>query len=727
MAAGRQGQSGYPRQTVKSRFATAAMRRMIVSLCLTASALMPASRAGEADPHLWLEDIRGERALAWVREHNAAAEREFKSDPRYEPLRARLLDIVTSRERIPYVKRMGEYYYNVWREGPNSRGVWRRTPIDEYGSSAPKWETVLDLDLLASREGENWVWQGAECLRPDRPNQPYRHCIVELSRGGADAVVLREFDLVDKRFVLGPDSFVLGEDKQDIRWKDADTVWVMSAFRSDEKTASGYPRVAREWKRGMPASRSPIVFEGKASDVSVEVRSERESGVRRDWYERAIAFWNSEYWVAVDGKRVQLDIPADAQPIPFADWLLIRTRSPWTAGGTTYAAGALLAIRFDLFLRGSRSFFVLYEPQPRSSLVDVATTKSAVLLTELDNVKSRLWELTFDGQNWNRGRVPTPEFARVEIASRYWASDDYQYSTQDFLTPTTLWQRTIGKPTRRRLKALPAFFKADGLQTQQFEAMSRDGTKVPYFVVRRKDAKPDGNHPTLLYGYGGFAHAELPFYSGVFGAGWLEPGGVFVLANLRGGGEFGPDWHRAAQKEHKQRTWDDFIAVAQDLIKRGIASPRRLGILGGSQGGLLVTTAMVQRPDLFGAVVAQVPLTDMLRYHRLLAGASWLAEYGDPDQPDERAAIEKYSPYQNVQKETKYPRLFLTTSTRDDRVHPGHARKLAARMIEQGHDVLYFENIEGGHRGAADNEQQARMWAQTFSFLWRTLTPRTLH
>ncbi len=726
MPAGRPRESGYPRPVSTSFFATAVMRRMIVCLCLTVSALMPASRAGEADPYLWLEDIHGERALAWVRERNAAAEREFKADPRYEPLRARLLDIVTSRERIPYVQRMGEYYYNFWREGPTSRGVWRRTPIDEYASTAPQWETVLDLDRLASREGENWVWKGAECLRPDKPEQPYRRCVVELSRGGADAVVLREFDLVEKRFVLGPDSFVLGEDKQDIRWKDADTVWVMSAFRSDEKTTSGYPRVAREWKRGMPASRSPIVFEGKASDISVAVWSERESGVRRDWYERAIAYWNSEYRIAIDGERVKLDLPADAQPIPFSDWLLIRTRSPWTAGGTTYAAGALLAIRFDLFLRGSRSFYVLYEPRPRASLVDVATTKSALLVTELDNVKSRLWELTFDGQNWNRARVPTPEFARIEIASRYWASDDYQYSTQDFLTPTTLWERRVGQPVRRKLKSLPPFFRADGLLTQQFEATSRDGTKVPYFVVMRKDAKPDGSQPTLLYGYGGFAHAELPFYSGVFGKGWLEPGGVFVLANVRGGGEFGPDWHRAAQKEHKQRTWDDFIAVAEDLIRRGITTPQRLGILGGSQGGLLVTTAMVQRPDLFGAVVAHVPLTDMLRYHKLLAGASWTAEYGDPDQPQERAYIEKYAPYQNVKKDAKYPRIFLTTSTRDDRVHPGHARKLAAKMIEQGHDVLYFENIEGGHRGAADNEQQARMWAQTFSFLWRTLTPRTL-
>ncbi|MGE5337439.1 MAG: prolyl oligopeptidase family serine peptidase [Gemmatimonadota bacterium] len=698
------------------------MRLFLTGILLAAACL--SGRAQQTDPLLWLEDIHGERALAWVRERNAQAEKEFAADPRYEPLRKELLAILDSPQRIPYATRMGEFFYNFWRDADHPRGIWRRTTIDDYRSSSPRWDTVLDLDELASHEGENWVWHGAECLRPEQPTEPYRHCILALSRGGADAVVLREFDLIDRRLVLGPNAFVLGEDKQSINWKDADTVWVMSAFRADEKTTSGYPRVAREWKRGSLASTAPIVFEGRHTDVGVDVSSERESGRRRDWYEREIAFWDSEYLVADGDRKVKLDIPADAQPISFHDWLLIRTRTPWTTGGSTYPGGSLLAIRFDLFLRGSRTFFILYEPHPRASLVDVALTKSAVLITELDNVRSRLWELTFDGQNWNRGRVPTPEFAQVDIAGSYWASDDYQYTVQDFLTPTTLWERNASKAVRRELKSLPAFFKADGLQTQQFEATSRDGTRIPYFVVMRKDAKLDGNHPTLLTGYGGFAEPELPFYSGAFGKGWLEPGGVFVLANLRGGGEFGPEWHRAAQKEHKQRTWDDFIAVAEDLVKRGITSPKKLGIVGGSQGGLLVTATMVQRPDLFGAVVAQVPLTDMLRYHKLLAGASWIAEYGDPDRPDERAYIEKYSPYQNVKKDAKYPRIFLTTSTRDDRVDPGHARKLAAKMIDQGHDVLYFENVDGGHSDGADNAQRARMWAQTFSFLWRQLAPR---
>jgi prolyl oligopeptidase len=706
------------------------MRRNLLALGLAIAAAMTThpAMAQESDPYLWLEEINGERALAWVREQSTRAEKEFAADKGYEALRADLLAIVTARERIPFVTRMGEHYYNFWRDGPTSRGVWRRTTLAEYRTQRPKWETVFDLDALAAHEGENWVWKGAECLRPEKPDQPYRRCILQLSRGGSDAVVLREFDLEQQRLIIGADSFVLGEDKQSVTWKDIDTVWSMSAFSAEQRTVSGYSRIVSEWKRGTLASRSPIVFEAKASDDGAYAFTEHESGSPRHWWVRDIAYWNSEFHVLVDDKRdskpVRLAIPADAQPHTFRDWLLIQTRTPWTVGGRTYAGGSLLAIRFDLFLKGSRSFDELYTPDARSSLDSIATTRNAVLLTELDNVRSRLWELRHDGENWQRTRVPTPDNAQVGIADTYWGADDYLLTMQDFTMPTTLFARSVGGVAPVPLKSLPAFFRSDGLQTQQFEAVSRDGTRIPYFIVMRRGTELNGRNPTLLYGYGGFGYAQLPFYSGVFGKGWLEPGGVFVLANLRGGGEFGPQWHRAAQKENKQRTWDDFIAVAEDLIKRGVTSPRHLGIMGGSQGGLLVTTVMVQRPELFGAAVAQVPLTDMLRFNKLLTGPQWIAEYGDPDLPAERAYIEKYSPYQNVKKDAPYPRLFIVTSTRDDRVHPGHARKLAARMLEQGHDVLYFENIEGGHSAGADNAQQARMWAQSFSFLWRSLAPR---
>jgi prolyl oligopeptidase len=698
------------------------MRPVLVSLFASLLLMHAATAQTQDDPYLWLEEVQGDKSLGWVRERNARAEAEFKADPRYEPLRRSLLSVLDSSDRIPYVTRMGDHYYNFWRDGSNPRGIWRRIPLDEYRSRYPRWEELLNLDALAAHENENWVWKGVECLRPESPKQPYKHCVIALSRGGADATVLREFDLTSQRLVLGQDAFVLGEGKQQIAWKDANTVWVMSEFGPGTATTSGYPRQVREWKRGSFASAAPVVFEGQPTDVSVSAFSERESGARRDWWQRDLAFWNSEYHVLVNGKPMRLDIPADAEPMPFADWLLVRTRAPWTVGGREYPGGALLAIKFDAFLQGKRQFDVLYEPGPRTSLGEVQTTRGAVLLTELDNVRGRLWELRPGAAGWQRTAVPVPDNAQIDILDTTWVDEAYLYSVQDFVTPTSLYSRTAGSTVpAAALKTMPRFFNADELETRQFEAVSKDGTKIPYFVVMKKGTVLNGRNPTLLYGYGGFAHPQLPWYSGVFGKGWLEPGGVLAVANLRGGGEFGPEWHRAAQKENKQRTWDDLAAVAEDLAKRGVTSPAQLGIMGGSQGGLLVTTAMTQRPELFGAVVAQVPLADMLRYHKLLAGASWIAEYGDPDKPEERAYIAKYSPYQNLRKDAKYPRLFLVTSTRDDRVHPAHARKMAARMGEQGHDVLYFENIEGGHGAAADNTQAARMWAQAFSFLWRQL------
>lgn len=701
--------------------AAAATLAMTISGCATTQT-PPASTAATDDPWLWLEDVGGDKALDWVRAKNAVSEKEFAANPRFEPLRKDLLGILNSRERIPFVSRMGEHYYNFWRDAANPRGLWRRTTLAEYRKPQPQWETVLDLDALAKADKENWVWKGADCLRPEKSGEPYRRCMLSLSRGGADATVLREFDLAARDFVKG--GFELPEAKQDINWRDIDTVWVATDFGPGTMTTSGYPRIVKEWKRGSPLASARTVLEGQMTDVSVGAFSERQSGVRRDWATRAIAFWNTETFLLRDGRQLKLDIPNDASPSFFKNFLLVSTRTPWTTGGRTWPAGALLAIDFESFIRGARSFDMLYEPGPRRSLSGSANTRDAVLLSELDNVRPRLWELRHDGKAWQRTRIATPENAQVNVVGTYWDSNEFFVATQGFTQPTTLELRTAGGPQVEPLKSLPRFFDAGGLVTRQFEATSADGTRIPYFVVMRDGTKLDGGNPTLLYGYGGFEVSQLPWYSGSFGKGWLEPGGVFAMANLRGGGEFGPDWHRAAQKANKQRTWDDMAAVAEDLVKRGITTPKRLGIMGGSQGGLLVTATMVQRPDLFGAVVSQVPLIDMLRYHRLLAGASWMAEYGDPDKPEERAFIAKYSPYQNVKKGVDYPRIFLVTSTRDDRVHPGHARKMAARMSEQGHDVLYFENIEGGHGGAANNEQSARMWAQAFTFLWKELGAR---
>lgn len=672
------------------------------------------------DPYLWLEDVAGEQALAWVRARNALAEQEFAADPRYEPLRASLLTILNSRDRIPYAYRMGEHMFNFWRDAANPRGLWRRATLAEFRKPQPVWEVVIDLDAVSAADKENWVWKGATCLRPDNRGEAYRRCLIALSRGGADATVVREFDLQGKHFVT--DGFNLpNEAKQDVNWKNFDALWVATDFGPGSMTTSGYPRIVKEWKRGTPLGSARTVYEGKESDVGVDAFSERESGQRRDWINRHIEFWNKERFIERNGELIPVPVPADAAVMTFKNWLLIRTRSPWTAGAKSFGGDALLAVRFDAFMRGDATPDLLFQPTARSSLVDVEITRNAVLVRELDNVRPRLWELQHDGTQWQRQRVKLPEQGRIGNLQTYWDSDDYLLSHEDFTTPTTLLERSVGAADSRVVKSMPRFFDGTGIITRQYEATSKDGTRVPYFIAMREGLKLDGRNPTLVYGYGGFHNALLPWYSGLFGKGWLEPGGVFVVANLRGGGEFGPEWHRAAQRENKQRTWDDLAAVAEDIIKRGITSPPHLGIMGGSQGGLLVTATMMQRPDLFGAVVAQVPLVDMLRYHKLLAGASWMAEYGDPDNSADRAFIAAYSPYQNVRKDTRYPRIFLVTSTRDDRVHPGHARKMAARMLEQGHRVLYFENIEGGHGAAANNEQAARMWAQSFSFLWRQL------
>ncbi len=708
---------------ITRRFAARALAALAALLVCGAAA------ADSDDPFLWLEDVGGERAMAWVRAQNAASERELAADRRFEPLRRDLLAILDSRQRIPFVTRLGDHYYNFWRDADHPRGLWRRTPLAEYRRPQPAWETVLDLDALARSEGENWVWKGAECLRPARPGLPYRRCMLALSRGGADATVLREFDLAARRFVAG--GFSLPEAKQDVAWKNADTLWVGTDFGPGSLTVSGYPRSVRQWRRGTPLAAARPVFEGKPDDVGVWMSTEWESGQRRDWIVRAIAFWDAEYFVLAAGAPLRLELPADAIPVPFDDWLLVRTRTPWTVGGVTHPGGALLAIRFDDFLRGGRDFERLYEPGERRALDSAPgnrsglhLTRSAVLFTELDNVRPRLWELRHNGRRWQRTRVPLPESGQIGRITTYWASDRYFFTHQDFTTPTTLHERQVGAARSTPLRSAPRWFDASGMVTRQHEAVSRDGTRIPYFIVRREGESAAGPQPTLIYGYGGFGSTELPWYSGSFGKGWLEPGGTLVLANLRGGGEFGPQWHKAAQRENKQRTWDDLAAVAEDLIARGLTTPPQLGIIGGSQGGLLVLATMVQRPELFGAVVAQVPLADMLRYHRLLAGASWIAEYGDPDDPRERDIIARYSPYQNLRPGVRLPRTFLYTSTRDDRVHPGHARKMAARMLEQGHEVLFYENLEGGHGAAADNAQAARMWAQTFTFLWRELADR---
>ena len=683
------------------------------------------------DPWLWLEDVQGERALQWARARNAQTRERLQAWPEFDGTRDALRAILDSRARIPTVARRGAWLYNFWQDAANPRGLLRRATLEEYRQAEPRWETVLDLDALARTEGENWVWAGANCLGPE-----YRRCMISLSRGGADARVQREFDVVDKAFVAG--GFSLPEAKSVFTWIDADTAFVATDFGPGSMTDSGYPRVIRRWKRGQPLQAAQTVFEGRQQDVSAWAWVDRTPGFERTFFGRSVDFWRSEM-VLLDGARqLPLPKPADARLSFWRTQVVMDLKSDWAVGGRTWPAGTLLAAPAQDYLAAARGgrldgvdWTVLFAPTPRRSLRAWSTTRTTVLLSVLEDVTGKLEEQRLQEGRWTRREVHTPSPGTLSVAPLHdplLAEDPlqeaYLLSYADFLTPDSLALGRTGSDVREPLKARPAFFDASGMRVEQLFATSRDGTRVPYFVVWPRGARADGENPTLLYGYGGFRVPQLPWYSAAFGTAWYGRGGVLVVANIRGGGEYGPAWHQEALRENRQKSFDDFAAVAEDLVARRITSPHRLGIQGGSNGGLLVGAVMLQRPELFGAVVCSVPLLDMRRYHRLLAGASWMAEYGDPDKPEDWAFISRYSPYQNVRAGTRLPPVLFTTSTRDDRVHPGHARKMAARMLEQGHETLYFENMEGGHGGAADNAQRADLLALEFAFLWQQLGPK---
>jgi len=689
---------------------------VLLTLLTSMLPLATALAAPAEDPGLWLEEVTGKRALDWVARQNQESTKELAGSAEFKTLDARFLDVLNSDARIPGVTKIGDRYYNFWRDSQHERGLWRRTTLDEYRKAAPAWETVIDLDSLARAEGQNWVWEGARALAPE-----YRRCLVSLSRGGADATALREFDLVTRSFVA--DGFTLPESKSEASWIDQDRLYVGVAFDSSTMTSSGYARIVKEWRRGTPLSAATLVYEGQPGDVGVSAWHDDTPGFERDFVYRGITTYTNEAFLRRDGRLVRIEKPDDAELGTFREWLVIRLRSDWSVGGRSYPAGALIAAKLEDFLGGKRDFAVLFEPTERVSLESWATTRNAILLDALDNVRSRLIVLRCVDGAWTRTAVPDlPQFSRISSAPvDPRESDDFWLTITDFLTPTSLWLGTVGGGPPEKLKQTPAFFDAGHDVVSQHEAVSKDGTHIPYFEVDPTEPHARGEAPTLLTGYGGFEIPELPAYSPTQGAGWLERRGVLVVANIRGGGEFGPKWHQAGVKADRHRVYEDFIAVAEDLVRRGVTTPRRLGCIGGSNGGLLVGNMLTMRPDLFGAIVCQAPLLDMKRYHRLLAGASWMGEYGDPDDPQQWQFIRTWSPYQNVRKDVKYPRTLFTSSTRDDRVHPGHARKMVARMKEQGHDVLYYENVEGGHAGAANNRERAFMSALAYTFLWKQL------
>jgi prolyl oligopeptidase len=665
----------------------------------------------EIDPYLWLEEVDSEMALDWVRERNAISLVQLET-PGGLKLRERFENILNSDAKIPYVADRNGWWYNFWQDANHERGLWRRCTRASYIAGSPDWQMVLDLDALATLEGENWVWAGSEVLAPE-----FRHALVKLSRGGGDAKVVREFDLNTLEFV--PNGFVIPEAKTEVSWADQNTLLISTDFGPDSLTDSGYPRQSKRWKRGTNLEAAELILEIPKEHMIVATFAIVEAKFTREWIQHDKTFHTNEMHLRVGNEFVKLEKPDDADANSFNEHLLIRLRSDWTVSEITYPQGALIVMNLELFLAGARDFTMLFTPTPRSSLLSFDITRNTVVTVALENVQTKLTSWHFENGQWFSTVVSAVTGSMYLDAVNRFDSDELFIYGEDFVTPSVL-VLTDGENVQT-LRQLPAMFDATGLKVQQLEAISKDGERIPYFVVHREDIKLDGQNPTILNGYGGFEIAEIPYYPSLAGAGWLERGGVYVLANIRGGGEFGPRWHQAALKHNRQIAFDDFIAVAEDVIARGFTSSSHLGIQGGSNGGLLVGAVMVQRPDLFGAVVCEVPLLDMKRFHLLLAGASWVDEYGSPDDVEDWAALEKYSPYQNVKPGKPFPKVLFTTSTRDDRVHPGHARKMMARMLEQGHDALYYENIEGGHGGAANNRQRALMRSLTYEFFWQNL------
>ncbi|WP_431037417.1 prolyl oligopeptidase family serine peptidase [Streptomyces sp. P6-2-1] len=665
------------------------------------------------DPHLWLEDIDGEDALAWVRERNADAVAELAGDAGFDRLRQRLREVLDAGDRIPYTTRRGPYRYNFWRDAEHVRGVWRRTGTEEYREDVPAWEVLLDLDALADTEGVDWVWSGASVREPDR-----ERALVLLSRGGSDAVEVREFDLTRREFV--EDGFRVGEDKTRIGWADPDTVLIATGLSGGSLTDSGYPRTVRRWRRGTPLAEAPVVYEAERGDVAAWGLHDHTPGFERDFVGRMKDFFTGELYLLEAGDtRVRIDVPDDARAYVHREHLLVTLRTEWLG----HPAGALLAFGFDAFLAGDRTARVLFAPDAHTALVGQAWTRHHLLLTTLRDVSSHVDVLTpTPAGPWKREPLAAvPPLSDAAVMNTDPDTDDaYDLDVEGFLQPSTLCHGAVGA-SAGVLKRAPARFDTEGLAVRQYFATSRDGTRVPYFVTG-PDHEAHGPGPTLLYGYGGFQVSRTPAYGAVSGRAWLERGGTRVVANIRGGGEYGPGWHRAALKAERPRAFEDFAAVAEDLVARGITTHAMLGATGGSNGGLLMGAMLTRYPELFGAIVAEIPLLDMLRYHRLLAGASWMAEYGDPDDAADRPHLRELSPYHRLTADRAYPPLLLRTSTRDDRVHPGHARKFAARMRELGHSVLLYESPGGGHSGGSDNGQAAFNSALVYTFLWRHLT-----
>jgi len=676
--------------------------------------------AAETDPYLWLEEVESERALDQVREWNAATLDVLKADPRYGEFYDEALEIVNSQDKIAYPSQLGGQIYNFWQDDTHVKGIWRRASRDAFIAGEPDWETVLDLDALAEEEGENWVWRGASCAEPDQ-----RRCMLTLSPGGSDAAVRREFDLDTASFV--EDGFTLPVAKGATAWINEDALLVATDWGEGSITESGYPYIVKRWSRGAPLEDAAEVLRGESADVGVFPFTVHADGRTYVGYSEANTFYDTTWWAeGPDGEPRPLPLPAKSSISDIHDGqLLVSLQEDWSPeSGGAFTAGQLVSFDYDAWLETGSLGAVqaVYTPDARSAFQGATATAAGVIVTETENVQGRAWLYSRDADGaWTAERIPLAENSVISLSDADRESTTAFFSVENMLTPDTLYAVDLETLEAQVVSRLPEWFDSSTMTVEQLEATSADGTQIPYFVMRPRDQEADGDNPTLLYGYGGFQVTVNPTYSALRGRLWVENGGTFVLANIRGGGEFGPAWHQAGLKTNRQVIYDDFIAVAEDLIDRGVTRPEKLGAIGGSNGGLLMGVMYTQRPDLWGAIVCQVPLLDMLRYHKLLAGASWVGEYGSPDVPEERAFLASISPYHNVEAETDYPPIFFVTSTKDDRVHPGHARKMAARLAEHGHEFDYYENIAGGHSAAANLIETANRVSLEYAWLWRQL------
>ena len=693
-----------------------------VSLPTLASA--QATKADTTDPYVWLEELHGARAMAWVNAENAKTTAVLEKDPRWEGIYRAALTMAQAKDRLPYVSYIGGELYNFWRDSVHVRGIWRKTSLESYRSASPDWTTVLDLDALAKAENANWVFHGYTCQQPAE-----KRCLISLSDGGEDASTEREFDLASRSFVKN--GFYLPKGKQRVAWTSQDTILVAREWNPGEVTSSGYPYIVKTLARGKPLADAPEIFRGSATDGGYGVSPATvvdAAGHRFSFIIRPTSTFEAEYYIVRQKDVARLAMPAKGNIVELIGGrVIVHLYDDWQNGGTTIPAGSLAAFDGNVALRTPDALApeTVFEPGPRESVAGVSATRDKLLIDIYQNVKGKVLVATRapDG-SWSRTAMALPDNVSTNVVSADTKTNDALVSVSGFLTPSSIWLADAARGTASQLKTLAPRFDASHSVVEQMEATSKDGTKVPYFIVHPKSMARDGSNPTILYAYGGFNAAMTPRYDPDVGKLWVEQGGVYVLANIRGGGEFGPAWHEAGLKTHRQVIYDDFVAVAQDLIAKNITSPRRLGIQGGSNGGLLMGVQFSQHPELWNAVDIQVPLLDMLRFEKIQAGASWVGEYGSVSNPEERAFLASISPYHNLKTGVQYPTPLIWTTTKDDRVGPQHARKFAAKMAGMGLPYYFYEVIEGGHGSGANIAQQVHTTALEYTYFARQLMDR---